>query len=414
MKSGRRSYKFQFILLILLLSACDVQAMTEPESLPINETTDKCIPPIYDAFSYPVVGYDKNLPNPGNNLVVLPPSPWQVVTSLPQIEDVDYGDDSYGQMSVINIVQIRHVENHLEIWVSIPVRAKPTYLAIYRTDTREWKLIPEQITSLIVDKNGSLWGSHSEYTLIQPFDMRVLSKYDEQENIFKIEEDLRSLHSGIEKDGFYYYSKVLLDKNGIFWILVPTDAIYSYDPTTRKVIRLIDLPSTFRDAQLDPNGGIYLLVSEFGYESGHEYHRYLIEHYQPKTNKIETFDLNYSIEPIPFANNILIDHMGRLWLDNIAYRDENKVWYQIQRSPIFVSHSKEASNDRKYKSAKILMESSDGRLWFLHRENGMIYLDPEKGEWCWFTTYKSNIMEDTDHNLWMIADGELYKYPLNP
>jgi|GEM_PF-4418861 len=30
------------------------------------------------------------------------------------------------------------------------------------------------------------------------------------------------------------------------------------------------------------------------------------------------------------------------------------------------------------------------------------------------TYYQSNIVEDTDGNLWMIADGKLYKYPLPP
>jgi hypothetical protein len=227
-------------------------------------------------------------------------------------------------------------------------------------------------------------------------------------------EDLRNIASGTEKDGFYYYSKVLLDKNGIFWMLVPNDAIYNYDPATGQVTRLIDLPLTFRDAQLGLSGDVYLLVSDFSYQSGNQYHTYLIKHFRPTTSEIETVDLNYILEPFPFASNILVDRLGRLWLDNVAYQDENEDWHQIQRSPIFVSHSREAYNDPKYKSAKIIMESSDGRLWFLHRDNGMIYLDPQKGEWCWFTTYKSNVMEDLDHNLWTVADSKLYKYPLNP
>jgi hypothetical protein len=35
------------------------------------------------------------------------------------------------------------------------------------------------------------------------------------------------------------------------------------------------------------------------------------------------------------------DYKGRIWLDNIAYRSEDEVWYQIERSPLFISLIKE-------------------------------------------------------------------------
>jgi ligand-binding sensor domain-containing protein len=69
--------------------------------------------------------------------------------------------------------------------------------------------------------------------------------------------------------------------------------------------------------------------------------------------------------------------------------------------------------DYRWKSPTILMESSDNRLWF-ESENGLVWLDPSEGKWCWFTTVQSNIVEDEEHNLWMIANEKLYKYPLKP
>ncbi|MFZ6029390.1 MAG: hypothetical protein ACOYYS_16890, partial [Chloroflexota bacterium] len=65
----------------------------------------------------------------------------------------------------------------------------------------------------------------------------------------------------------------------------------------------------------------------------------------------------------------------------------------------------------RWKAPQILIESSDHRLWF-QSDNGMTWLDPEKGEWCWFTTEQSNIVEDSYHNLWMVADNKLYKLDL--
>jgi len=99
-------------------------------------------------------------------------------------------------------------------------------------------------------------------------------------------------------------------------------------------------------------------------------------------------------------------------LDSIAYRTKSGEWYQIQRSPLFISGVKGSFGDFQYQTPEVILESSDGRIWFLHSYNGMITLDPSTGTWCWFTTYQSNIVEDTDHNLWMIADNKLYKLPL--
>ncbi len=86
---------------------------------------------------------------------------------------------------------------------------------------------------------------------------------------------------------------------------------------------------------------------------------------------------------------------------------------QIHQPSIFITLSRESPFSSRLSTPKILLESADGKLWF-HHENGMISLDPKKGEWCWFTTYQSNIVEDSQHNLWMIADGKLYTYPLKP
>jgi hypothetical protein len=106
-----------------------------------------------------------------------------------------------------------------------------------------------------------------------------------------------------------------------------------------------------------------------------------------------------------------MDHSGRLWLDDHAWMNSDGVWYDVVRSPVFITDKSDAGPNYVWDFPKVVFESSDGRLWF-RSMNGMVSLNPEKGEWCWFTTEQSNIVEDSDHNLWMVADNKLYKLEL--
>jgi hypothetical protein len=407
----------QYLLFILILGACNTRPIVaaQPKPTESQQAADECISPIYNTFSYPVSGYDEKLPFPGKNFDVPPPSPWHDEALLPEIGKLNLGE--YWEQPIVDIIQTRRIKDYTEIWVRIPVRGaeQQDYVAVYRTDTQDWEIIPEQIQTLIVGKDGSLWGTrYYNYTdtLNESINNGVLFKFDEKERIFSPVKDVQHLPPRVQEDGIDYYSKVLLDTEGIFWIVVPNDAIYSYDPAVGKVKRWIDFPHVFTDAKIAPNGSIYIYINTYTYQSGTAYSTRILKQFNPKTGVMDTTDLNYVLESSPGVGNILTDHLGRVWLDNVAYQDENGEWYQIQRSPLFISHLSESYNDYKYKNAMIILESSDGRIWFLHRDNGMISLDPQKGEWCWFTTYKSNIVEDSENNLWMIADGKLYKNAL--
>jgi hypothetical protein len=43
---------------------------------------------------------------------------------------------------------------------------------------------------------------------------------------------------------------------------------------------------------------------------------------------------------------------------------------------------------------------------------GTAWYDPEAGKGCLFTNLASYIVEDANKQLWMVADGKLYRYPL--
>lgn len=368
-----------------------------------------CLPPIYEGFSYPVKADNENLSYPGLDMLVLPPNPWHIEAYLPEFPGL-----TNWVARRLGVIQTRQVDDYSEIWIHISRGLEEQeYLAVYRTDSKEWKIIPEQINALFVNKNGSLWGNRSGIGSA-PFDSRVLSKYDEETSTFTVVEEVQNIASGIEKTGSYLYNQVLLDNDGTFWILVPEDGIYRYNPSNGEMKRFFDLPVTFNDADMTADGTIYVLVYDQFIKDGNLVTQSFLNYYVPGTGGASGVALNSLLEPYPYPLGVLIDHKDRIWLDNIAYRREDGTWHQIQRSPLFVAPVRETYSDYRYKRADVVLESSDGRIWFLHPNNGMIYLDPEKGEWCWFTTYQSNIVEDSDHNLWMIADNKLYKYSLNP
>ncbi|MEO5886520.1 MAG: hypothetical protein ABIQ77_02560 [Anaerolineales bacterium] len=369
---------------------------------------NKCLPPIYSDFSYPIESDKEKISVPGLDTFVLPSSPWQIETPLPEFPGI-----TNWETRRVDVTQTRRVQDYFEVWIHISQGLEEQgYLAVYRTDKKEWTIIPEQINTLIVDKSGSLWGSRSGVGSV-PFDNRILSKFNEKTNTFTVVEAVQNLASGIEKTGSYFYNQVILDNEGLFWILVPEDGIYRYNPVSGEVKRFFDLPTTFIDASVAADGTIYVLIYDQFIKAENLITQSFLNFYVPKTGETSSIALNYLLEPYPYPFSLLIDHKDRIWLDNIAYIDENGVLYQIQRSPLFISPLREFYSDYRYKRANIILESSDGRLWFLHPTNGMIFLDPEKSEWCWFTTYKSNIAEDSDHNLWMIADNQLYRYALN-
>ena len=65
------------------------------------------------------------------------------------------------------------------------------------------------------------------------------------------------------------------------------------------------------------------------------------------------------------------------------------------------------------------MESYDGILWYNKSLDdviisGMAWFNPNTREGCMFTNIVSNIIEDSDRQLWLAADGKLFKYQLMP
>lgn len=385
-----------------------------PSPTPSN-LEDGCIPPLEG------IAYSNRLnpskPVPGKDLIVAPPPPWEMVSALPE-RWISWG----GLFS-------RTVNGHVEIWIingadwdKNPNNSLRTFVfLIYRPDTGEWKKVSAMVSdsdvavgSLFTTKDGSLWGAVGALGVLpSPVAKSPLAKYNEQTEKFEFVNEASSIPSARTTQGpeFSFWNVTLQDAEGVFWILVQENGIYRFDPVTNQSEKYADTPNTeWRYTAISQDGYIYYLDSGNDLTFIDRINDLPVFRFDTKSKSIE--QIGISLEPWPdYFSGMLVDDTNSLWLGGAGFRDASGNWYQIQRSPIFIVNYFEDHEIYRWKPPTILLESSDGRYWF-NSLNGTAWLDLKQDKWCWFTTYKSNMVEDSKHNLWMVADGKLYKLPL--
>lgn len=407
-----------FVLSLTLIGVSACSAVNEPTTeatpeeefqLPIAE--DGCILPL-ETFAYNV-NADTGNPIPGVNVHVFPLPPWQVETNLPSLSD-DVRMLSY-------LSATRTINGNREIWIlrkNVSSDLDPDqeiyHFAVYQPDLRTWKLIPAEVdgenihvSSLYVLPDGSLWGKNEGQIPPGPDPLYppLFSKFNEVTERFELVEETKGIPVFDSKGN---RSKIVLGVDGVFWILMSDDAIYSYNPMTTEIQSHVEIPDfNVYDAAIDAQNNLF--VSYFdGY--GNLMADMALYQYSSETGEFTEILLG-KLEPYPSFQNLYVDHSGRLWLGGVAWREPNGDVYQILPSPVFVTNVFYMVGMLRWQPPYVLMESSDGRLWF-RSDNGLVWADPLAGDWCWFTTEQSNIVEDEDHVLWLIADGKLYKYDL--
>lgn len=387
-------------------------AMPTKESIPIS---NDCIQPL-EKFAFKT-STDQSIKTPGTDFNYLPPYPWQVESTISSLLPTN--------ISFSYVYAIRNIEERKELWVSNYTSdlfdKTSSQFNVYNTNTNEWTNIAKEIddtetlaSGLFITSDNAIWSTHywdEKSSNKHP----LLSKYNEATKKFEFvtkTQEIPSFRQELNADPYRYpyRSLVILDKKDVFWVFVHADGIYSYNTITGEIKRHANLPNMeVTDAKLAPDGSIYF-VNRATLQTG----SLLLEvfNFMPETDLVEQVS-TYEMEKTqvrPFSN-ILVDRQNRLWLSDLGWMEPDGTWYAIIRSPVFLTNVAWTGGSSRWATPNILLESSDGRLWF-RSDNGMAWLDPQKGEWCWFTTYQSNIVEDSDNNLWMIADGKLYKYAL--
>jgi hypothetical protein len=411
-----RAYKLFILTLLILFTAC-----ASSESLSVVSPKESviryaCLPPL-EPFAY-------NSQKGPTQPPTLPSSPWEDIAPLAIPSETAIG----------TLYEIQHISSS-EIWVQrnwIERNDEDKTLSdyvLYNFKSGVWRIIPAQVENggvyvdqIYEDNNGNIWGRNIVYiTSSAKKPKTILSKFDPIVERFVPQNQLENIPTQYNTEdsqflGSEFANEVVLDANNSkFFVIAHNDAIYEFDLLSEKVMKLVDIPGIFAiNPIVSPAGEIYLLNHFINYAPNNYIERMDLYKFTPETTQISRLPVNLDARGAFFLN-VFIDRQERLWMDSVGWMESDGstygAWYQIQRSPLFTFSIRESGNDYRWRPARVMFQSSDNTLWFRH-ENGTFSLDPEKGEWCWFTTYQSNIVEDSDRNLWMIADNKLYKLPL--
>ena len=142
--------------------------------------------------------------------------------------------------------------------------------------------------------------------------------------------------------------------------------------------------------------------------------------YYPDGNELTQYGGTFSFSPgedltseiFGYDSYLYIDKYNHLWVDDRGWLEntssENPAWHRVIRSPLFINLYFDGVGNYYWDRPKTMYQSTNEVFWF-SADVGVIKLDPKNGDWCLLTTYSSPVVEDDSQNLWIVADGQLYK-----
>lgn len=403
-----------------------VETMTTSPSATSTSITETAILNVecmnsFDDFAYSVPDWDRSV----KTKKVPPLEPWQAEIALPDLTKPDIGSSASVEIT-------RSVGSRNEIWIERETYNvngdKDTYeFIIYWPDTKEWKIISAEIgdTGVYVDRlyltsDGSIWGRNywDPFSNINVDKTPVLSIYDESIERFEfVQEALKVPVIENDINIISFPHEVLLDEHGVFWIFIQKDGLYSYNPNTHEIRQEAKISDVFvKQAVLAPEGSIY--IANYLSKVNYKLQREDLSQFIPELGEINLLDI--PSEPWPRFSKIFIDHTGRLWLDAIGWREPDGTWHLMHPDAEVRINQIKSGSGYHTTPPSAFFEGSNGVLWFRRGTDidiifdGTAWFDPKTGEGCRFTTEYTNIVEDSRQNLWLVADGKLYKYDLNP
>lgn len=322
------------------------------------------------------------------------------------------------------------LRNDHEIWITLG-----TFDQILRfdTDNKEWKKYTAindgkiSVDYLIVSPDQTLWGTQENFK--NKAGDSWLSKYNDKTKEFEFVKDQKGLLAYGEYTPDRFPPSVVFDQTGILWTIAQQQtrftpplqwdvSLISLDPISliaeKHYLGITEPAVQLRALAVAPDGSIWTVQS---------YKQQRLLQYVPKTNEVRSFRSfpelhfeDFGNENLGNSNFLFFDQSNHLWVDDrgwFEFTDIGPIWNQIIRSPVFITD--QGSDDSIYTWSRpfTMYQSTDGTYWF-QSSRGMVRLNPQNAEWCLFTNDRSPIVEDSQHNLWMVAFGKLYKYHLEP
>ena len=140
----------------------------------------------------------------------------------------------------------------------------------------------------------------------------------------------------------------------------------------------------------------------------------IVERFNVSTGEIARRGIPTAMDILDLSSrDFFFTQDDRVLLDDRAIFDNGEYLsnlHVIFRSPVFITKIFNGVQPFVWESPEPQAETEDGRIWY-KSNRGLAWHQPETGEWCMFTSAKSNIVKDSQGNLWIVYDNALYMLP---
>lgn len=356
------------------------ERMTEAENLEV------CLPPIIKSSLPLGENVTLSLGELESSTATLPPLAWEKAEELP-----------FSGNSDPRIELIKPRSRSLTLWFRVQEQSTISFWT-YSLETQKWNAVasPSKVDHYFFDSESQLWFIVEGNVELQFY------KIDQAEN--KLKEmliiDASKLNNRILD---FAYSP-----DHSLWVIMsnPTtlnQILVNLDLQTGKVTDHVTLSEYIIGVDTDEKGNVFSLNNKG-----------VVERFNPKA---KTVSYTYLSPKSSYWNagetEFFFTETGQVYLNDLAWfenDDYSSNLHLIFRSTVFVTQTDDGSGSFVWESPEPQAETEDGRIWYKSMR-GLAWHQPETGEWCMFTSAKSNIVKDSQGNLWIIYDNALYMLP---
>ena len=362
------------------LKSSFTEVMTETENLEV------CLPPIIKSSLPLGENVTLSLEELESSTATLPPLAWDKAEELP------FSENSDPRIELIN-----PRSRSLTLWFRVQEQSTMSFWT-YSLETQKWNEVtsPSKVDHYFFDTESQLWFIVEGNVELQFY------KIDQAEN--KLKEmliiDASKLNNRILD---FAYSP-----DHSLWVIMsnPTtlnQILVNLDLQTGKVTDHVTLSEYIIGVDTDEKGNVFSLNNKG-----------VVERFNPKA---KTVSYTYLSPKSSYWNagetEFFFTETGQVYLNDLAWfenDDYSSNLHLIFRSAVFVTQTDDGSGSFVWESPEPQAETEDGRIWYKSMR-GLAWHQPETGEWCMFTSAKSNIIKDRQGNLWIVYDNALYMLP---
>ena len=399
------------IIILFLFSGCNRKIALEKSCIQDFET-----------YAYFLDKIDLHPDKENDDYIQLPKTPWELEAEIPE-----YYQEVW-QVNYSNLESIRNVNNETEIWINSSYKNESRFdlefkqvFIVYQVEKKKWQFVESEMkdpnihyNSVYISNTGDLWTKFIVDNIESYSDnerLPFLGKYNDVSNSFNVISELNP-------DQFELIGNpnIVFDNEGKIWMFNSRVGIFKFDPEEQSIKKMMDTPNYgFGSPVIANDGTFYFYMQEFDYQDLDTLFLFLdntLFQYFPDEARIEAVDVPE--ESWPIARTLHLDESGRLWYGAIGYRDIDGEWVLLHpdKEEYYKNMQYQAY---AWESPDLIFESSDGLLWFnkrtdIYRIDGTAWYNPETGEGCKVTNQISDVLEDSEGRIWLLAEHGLYKY----